>query len=58
LGKGRGSSRAYSGLVRKQSSRVLSRALSALDLELSQRHDGYRETVLAYLTLCCWWVLS
>ena len=29
----------------------MSRALSALDLELSQRHDGYRETVLVHLTL-------
>jgi AraC family transcriptional regulator, transcriptional activator of pobA len=25
--------------------------LSALDLELNQRHDGYREAVLAHLTL-------
>jgi AraC family transcriptional regulator, transcriptional activator of pobA len=28
-----------------------SERLSALDLELSQRHDGYREAVLAHLTL-------
>jgi AraC-like DNA-binding protein len=31
--------------------RSWSERLSALDLELSQRHDGYREAVLAHLTL-------